>query len=274
VHSGGSQEEIFDIMQTSDSGFIMTGEPAYIMKINNNGDFLFANQYNSLVRDVKELSGGGYIASGYSFDTSSHVNLLRIDDIGNEIFNLNFGGPGWDNGIAVEQTSDGGFIIGGESYFSFNLDSSDFYLIKTDSLGNSGCHQIIQIPSQTPYYLPEFRGPSTVTNINLVETTLIPEVGHSGNITIVCSSVGVEENQFEMSLKIFPNPTSSDFIIQFNSQFQNASVEVFNLLGEEVFHVKYKSPLTVDCEHFPPGLYFVKLQTEKGSVIEKLVIQR
>lgn len=47
-----------------------------------------------------------------------------------------FGGDGYDHGVQVQQTTDGGYIIVGDKYI-FERGGTDIYLIKTDSNGDT-----------------------------------------------------------------------------------------------------------------------------------------
>ena len=51
-------------------------------------------------------------------------------------FQRAYGGPGDDLGNSAQQTTDGGFIVCGYSQ-SFGHPNGDFYLVKTDSFGDT-----------------------------------------------------------------------------------------------------------------------------------------
>ena len=91
---------------------------------------------------VQQTSDGGYIIAGLTNLVGAgyepDIFLLKTDADGNELWSRTFGGSEWDGsgyGTGVQQTTDGGYIIG-SSTGSFGAGGSDFYLIKTDADGN------------------------------------------------------------------------------------------------------------------------------------------
>ena len=90
---------------------------------------------------VQQTSDGGYISAGRNGSTSSfggvyrRVYLIKTNSSGNEVWAKLFGVNN-DYGYSVQQTSDGGYIIAGTTWLSYDAGSEDVYLIKTDSSGN------------------------------------------------------------------------------------------------------------------------------------------
>ncbi len=88
---------------------------------------------------IRKTTDNGYIISGYtnSFSTGGYdVYVIKVDSLLNQQWAKSLGGDDWDFANCVEQTSDGGFIICGSTY-SFGNGNEDYYVVKTNSLGDT-----------------------------------------------------------------------------------------------------------------------------------------
>lgn len=99
----------------------------------------FGGSNIDIAHDVQLTSDGAFIITGYtrSFGTTSGRNawLLKTDMFGNLQWHNTYGGNSDDEGHAVQQTFDGGYIIAGLTN-SFGAGLKDMFMVKTDSLGN------------------------------------------------------------------------------------------------------------------------------------------
>ncbi len=89
---------------------------------------------------VQQTNDGGYIIAGRTGISSLDrydALLIKTDVNGNELWSKTFGdgGSGKDWIECVQQTIDGGYILGGSTK-SYGAGDSDWWLIKTDSNGN------------------------------------------------------------------------------------------------------------------------------------------
>jgi len=150
------------VQQTSDGGFVFTGgrfnqfgyNDLLLIKTNLLGDTLWtttvAGSESNYGISVDETMDGGFIITGVSstsggYDNNSDILLVKIDSLGNTEWTNVFGDSFNDEneGYAVSQTYDGGYIITGV-IMPYNGDyNDDLWLIKTDSLGNSEWNLIL-----------------------------------------------------------------------------------------------------------------------------------
>jgi exonuclease III len=79
--------------------------------------------------------------------------------------------------------------------------------------------------------------------------------------------VGLNEMAADISFNVYPNP--ANIIINIQSDAEVQKVELINSLGEGV--IQTRGP-ELDIAAVPPGIYFVKLTSEKGSSIRKIAI--
>ena len=117
-------------------GFLFLAAPAEAV-------ITFERTYGGTSEDggfsVQETQDGGYIIAGmtYSFGAgSADVYLIKTDSAGDTVWTKTYGGTGWNEGHAVQETQDGGYIIAGFTE-PFGSSLKDVYLIKTDSVGDT-----------------------------------------------------------------------------------------------------------------------------------------
>jgi len=98
---------------------------------------------------VVQTSDGGYVLVGITegFEEGNRdFWLVKTDSDGNMEWNKTYGGTKDDFAYSVVQTSDGGYAMEGYTN-SFGAGGYDFWLVKTDSLGNMEWNQTYGGPS-------------------------------------------------------------------------------------------------------------------------------
>jgi PGF-CTERM protein len=150
---GNDSIEAHSAMQTSDDGYIIAGSTGiyygiydfWLVKIDAEGTEQWNRTFekgtfsSDRVKSVLETSDGGYLIAGSSsacnnWTCPDDVWLVKTDAEGTEQWNRTFGGDSSDQLYSLQQTFDGGYILGGDTR-SFGTGSSDFWLVKIDNNG-------------------------------------------------------------------------------------------------------------------------------------------
>jgi len=156
TYGGPEWDEARSVQQTSDGGYIVTGwtcsfgageADVWLLKTDADGDTLWTRTYGDTGYDagysVQQTPDEGYIIVGFTASVGpgeiQHVYVIKTDADGDTLWtSIYSGGAGTTRGSSVKQTSDGCYIIAGDTYiFSEVVSSSEVYLIKTDANGDS-----------------------------------------------------------------------------------------------------------------------------------------
>ncbi|HEY3252254.1 MAG TPA: T9SS type A sorting domain-containing protein [Ignavibacteria bacterium] len=151
---GPGQDGGESMVLTNDGGIVITGfkspvaygyKDILLMKTDASGNEIWSRTYNlglnDWARSLQKTSDGGFIIAGMT-EVSPQIFdpfLIKTDSAGNmqwsRQYDYGFGDD--DRGHAVWQTSDGGYIIAGQTWLMHgSFGNYDMYIIKTDMNGN------------------------------------------------------------------------------------------------------------------------------------------
>ncbi|MBK8682664.1 MAG: T9SS type A sorting domain-containing protein [Chitinophagales bacterium] len=178
---GGGDDDYFSaIQQTTDGGYIIGGYSQsgisydkteisrggydyWVLKLDNSGSIEWQKTIGGSGDDIlvsfHQTTDGGYILGGNSNSEISGDKteasqssfradywVVKLDSVGNIEWQNTIGGNLYDYLSSVQQTADGGYIIGGKSSSDISGDKTepnqgdwntyDYWVVKLDSIGN------------------------------------------------------------------------------------------------------------------------------------------
>jgi len=186
AHTYGEGDLCYDVDQTSDGGYVVTGatpvESYYhvlLMKLDAGGNTLWSRDWdrneNSRGHAARQTEDGGYVVAGFTFAQSQWVDsvyVIKTDPSGDKIWEGVYGGWTDDQAWDIEQTTDGGYIVAGYTA-SFGAGDDDFFLLKLS--GDQPPVSIELIPDDDPVVV-EPGGSFSYTGI-LQNNTNLPLAG-------------------------------------------------------------------------------------------------
>lgn len=162
-------KQIRSVRQTGDGGYIFTGrsginpQGSWVVKLTNNsmmpynppairdeGELsqIWIKTYNGgdVIYKVQQTRDGGFILTGSNFNNYDAF-LMKTDSSGKELWNNTFNGS--DERFyasefrAVDETTDGGYILGGIAVYDAYGRYGDAWLVKTDTAGKEQWNRTI-----------------------------------------------------------------------------------------------------------------------------------
>jgi uncharacterized delta-60 repeat protein len=139
------------LTQTLDGGYIIAGytnsygagnSDFWVLKLDSTGDIQWQKTYGGAGYDkaysIKQTSDEGYIIAGEteSFGAENYdFWVIKLNSNGVVQWQKTYGGNNMDIARSIAQTSNGGFIVAGETY-SFEAGSADLWILKLDPNGD------------------------------------------------------------------------------------------------------------------------------------------
>ncbi len=153
TYGGSRWEEAYSIQETTDGGYVVAGytnsfgagsSDSWVLKLDSDGNVQWQKTYggsgDEYARSIEQTTDGGYIVGGYTYSFGAGFNdfwVLKLDSGGNVQWQKTYGGSITDWANAIQQTTDGGYIMAGDTY-SFGAESSDFWVLKLSPNGTMG----------------------------------------------------------------------------------------------------------------------------------------
>jgi hypothetical protein len=270
-----------DIQQTSDNGYIVVGythsfsaafdNDIYLIKLDSMGNYSWSQTYtnpdNQVGTSVKQTTDGGYIIAGYSNFSSSTYQMFLIKANAYGILQWTKAYNGNTRAGSVELTSDGGYVLAG-----IRSSPNGACLIKTDSLGNSGCNES-SASFLDAYQVSQITSPATnVILVNSVVSNHATVVSSGTTDSTLCLNFPTDLKKIAVqTFSIYPNPTSGTFTIQ--TPLESGDIQVFNVLGEIAYSTTLNTKNQILNTALAPGIYFVKVSSGEKVFIQKVVIE-
>ncbi len=149
---GGSDSDYgYSIQQTSDGGYIVAGftfsfgagrDDIWVLKLSSTGTIDWQHTYGGSNDEynpfIHQTSDGGYIVAGstYSFGAGgSDIWVLKLSSTGTIDWQRTYGGSDDDEAYSIQQTSDGGYIVAGETWSFIGGFEAVIWVLKLSSTG-------------------------------------------------------------------------------------------------------------------------------------------
>jgi len=233
---------------------------------------------------VKKFESGNWVyvgnpvisdgnAMGSSFEISNGVLYVSYQDtsVANKLSVKKFDGTNWVTVGAL------GFSEGAVNYTSLKVINDVPYVAFQDQFyGNKVSVMKWDGTSWVYVTTPGFSGTSSYfNNLQYNSNSLYVGFSHTANsnatVLKLDNYLGISDTKLE-NLVFYPNPTQQVLNMERKAAIGVKSISIYNLLGQMVITIPdAESISSIDVTNLKTGTYFIKVNTDKGTVNTKFV---
>ncbi len=252
---GTDSDGAWSIQQTSDGGFIVAGETSsndgdvsgnhgdydcWVVKLSSSGNIewqkCLGGTGKDRARSVQQTSDGGFVMAGATYSNDGDVSgnhggydfwVVKLNSLGNIEWQKCLGGTDGEYVHSIRQTSDGGFIVAGntssnDGNVSGNHGDFDYWVVKLSLIviADAGINQSICIGSNTtiggsptasggiPPYTYSWNNTVSLNYDTIANPTAYPTITTTYTVTVTDNNGCT--NTDSMIVTVNPNPTADD----------------------------------------------------------------
>ncbi|MEI6487762.1 MAG: T9SS type A sorting domain-containing protein [Bacteroidota bacterium] len=256
---GGSLEDYGQsIVKMNDGNYALAGGTyvstdtlaGYILKIDTAGIVIWQKKYRGIIKQ-QEFSGVKQLPTGELVVCGS----MQGDTLNNSFY-----------GIVKKLNENDGSAVWQNQYQYYNTDSTQHYFYGIDLCLDGG---LVMAGMSTNFH----HGVNPANSMWLVKTDCMGNDSIWDSVS--CSlPIGVSEVVAKdiNDVLVYPNPATNQITIE-NSQLRINAIRIYNVLGSVVYQqlTTNNQQLSIDASTWNAGVYFVEVETEKGTVRKKII---
>lgn len=304
LYGGSATDRAYAVDQLSSGQFIIAGETDsnngnvsgnkggfdfYVLRIKANGSINFTRTIGGTSNDqaygVEALAKNAYAVIGKTESNNGDVPdnaggddyfVVSVKGDGSFKFAKTYGGETSDIGRSIHKTSDGGFILCGETE-SDNADvsnhkgSDDYWVVKIAGNGNINWQKTLggADADRGTSAAPTADGGFIIAGASESDNGDVSDNNGNADYWIVklngSQKVGEDELAAASAIRLYPNPAKST--VTLDGLTESATVIAYSISGMQVGQFEASSStLTLDVAHWKAGYYVIRIVNLDGSL--------
>ncbi|MEO8760028.1 MAG: T9SS type A sorting domain-containing protein [Bacteroidia bacterium] len=227
---------------------------------------------------IIQTNDSGFVVTGstYSFGHgTSDVYLLKTNKKGSLLFNSTFGSAGNDWAYALSQATDNGFVLAGYTD-NFGVGNSSFYFVKTDNYGRgNNCNETTPA-TVIGNTITKVSNAATITNTpaTITKQNTFTKITSGVSVIDVCNfTTSIKQQTNKQLFAVYPNPSNGNFAISTADLKENTQVIIYNQLGQIVLSKSLNNQLTNFNLDVNAGVYQVRILNENEVIFQTKIIK-